>query len=379
MHNGNISPQAVPRSCRSFGSRLTTAAVLLAALSCGSATAAQAMLGNVPAAAVPAHSIQRAPKASGADRILGLIRSYAGRSNVPSDRSRSWAEASADPVVWFTLLSGNVVNSYDANGRLVGSLAGLSKPFGVALDKSGNVYVANSGAQQVLIYKKGATAPTLTLDDRGYLPFAVAIDADGSVAVANACSVGQQGCNGNGNTLIYKKGATEPSLRFTGGFTLPQAVAFDASGKLWETGYNGSTGAVVGYYGPGEKTFHVSKIPLVEPTSMQFDSMGNLDIVDDAVSPCPANPGLSCSVLFVYKPGRIVPSGSFVVGQASSDLVTGIALDKGSNALWAADEFGDACFGFLYAYPAGKLLIRHTIVFPVQDGRGVPYGVAVQP
>ena len=71
-----------------------------------------------------------------------------------------------------------------------------------------------------------------------------------------------------------------------------------------------------------------------------------------------------------------MPLSSFQLGESQGDFVSAFALDKAAAVMWATDSLYATIFGLLYTYPAGKLEIRHTIVFPVQSS---PSGVAVKP
>ena len=52
----------------------------------------------------------------------------------------------------------------------VGTLTGFTEPQGICADTSGNVYITNTGAHNILEYKGGATSPSQTLNDPDGLP-----------------------------------------------------------------------------------------------------------------------------------------------------------------------------------------------------------------
>jgi DNA-binding beta-propeller fold protein YncE len=66
----------------------------------------------------------------------------------------------------------------------------------VALDASGNIYVANLGSSTVTKYAAGGGAPTLTISGLSS-PTGVAVDASGNIYVANL-----------GNSTVTKYGVT---------------------------------------------------------------------------------------------------------------------------------------------------------------------------
>jgi hypothetical protein len=315
-----------------------------------------------------------------------FVRARLSRTPLPQSRSAGWINPAGKPVVWFSMLGAftpgtGAVNSYDAEGNLTGSLTGLYAPFGVSVDKNGNVYVANTFAQQVLIYKKGATLPTLTLDDPGFLPWSIAInEADGSVAVGNLCQGDPVNfCTGDGNTLIYKRGATKPSMTFHG-VGRQYSVAYDASGRLWADGFLSYTigPPVVGYYVNHGAAFHVFPVTpgLQQGGTVGFDKMGNLDVLDPSGG-LSHDPRFTCSVLTIYKPGDTSPLRILNLGECLSDTVNVVALNKHSTGFWALETYAANLFlGLLYAYPTGQLQIHRSILFPVTDD---VYGVATQP
>src|SRR5579872_1092205 len=64
----------------------------------------------------------------------------------------------------------------------------LNGPEGIAVDKSGAIWVANTYGYDVLKFKPPATSPVQKIDDRKFRPTDVAIDSKGDVWVANWCS-----------------------------------------------------------------------------------------------------------------------------------------------------------------------------------------------
>ncbi|MBV8594458.1 MAG: hypothetical protein JOZ27_09185 [Caulobacteraceae bacterium] len=74
---------------------------------------------------------------------------------------------------------------------IAGSNTGLSTPYGIALDRSGRIYVANIGGS-VTVFAAGATgnaapAQTITGSNTGLdLPTGIALDAAGRIYVASS-------------------------------------------------------------------------------------------------------------------------------------------------------------------------------------------------
>lgn len=98
---------------------------------------------------------------------------------------------------------------------------GISTPFGLAVDKTSTLYVANLGNSTVTIYPKGHTTPSLTISTGISGPYGIGVDSAGNVFVSNL----------NNNTITaYKAGQTSPyeTISFS---TEGQAVGLNVDGN----------------------------------------------------------------------------------------------------------------------------------------------------
>jgi len=125
---------------------------------------------------------------------------------------------------------------------------GISKPEGLAVDASGNVWVANfAGTGITKILATGAFAPNSPFTAGGIgTAEAVAIDASGNAWVVNS----------NHNTLskLTSAGAASGSSPFSGGnMTTPDALAIDANGYIWVG--NSTRGVCINAFNPSTSTF----------------------------------------------------------------------------------------------------------------------------
>ena len=118
---------------------------------------------------------------------------------------------------------------------------GLSTPKGLALDASGNVWIANSGNNSVTeLSNTGAV-----LSGSGYTagpmnaPSAIAIDASGNAWVANG---------GNSSVTELNPSGTTGTL-YTGSFNKPSAIAIDALGDAWVANNGNSSVTLIGISG----------------------------------------------------------------------------------------------------------------------------------
>jgi WD40 repeat protein len=187
-------------------------------------------------------------------------------------------------LIYASSYGGNSVNFYDKgtgpNNPVAGSLSGsLSNPWGMAVDKSGDLYVANAEDENVLVYAKGSTSPTSTLADTSKFPCDVAIGSDGTVYVAN----GSGPIGADGDIVIYKSGATQPYQTLANGHFLHVAgVALDKSGNVFAS-YNGQadgTGGVVEFHAPKFTNTTNMHVKLGYAGGVGFDAKGHLLVID---------------------------------------------------------------------------------------------------
>jgi tripartite motif-containing protein 71 len=135
----------------------------------------------------------------------------------------------------------NRVQKFTSNGTLIttwgttGANAGqFNNPIGIAVDSSGNVYVADTENNRVqkftsngtLITKWGAPGPNAGQFNN---PIGIAVDSSGNVYVADTENNRVQKFTSNG-TLITKWGAPGPNA---GQFNNPTALTVDSSGNVY--------------------------------------------------------------------------------------------------------------------------------------------------
>lgn len=101
----------------------------------------------------------------------------------------------------------------------------LALPRGLAVDAQGNLYVANSGGNNILVYGSGyGLQKSKTISAGVSVPWGVAFDAEGDLWVAN---------NASNNITEYDAGVLNPTTIITKQITAPEALAFDGLGNLW--------------------------------------------------------------------------------------------------------------------------------------------------
>jgi hypothetical protein len=102
--------------------------------------------------------------------------------------------------------------------------SGLSLPTGVAVDSSGDVFVADSGNNRVLELANGASTQTVLPFSGLSQPWGVAVDSSGDVFVADS---------GNNRVLELANGASTQTVLPFSGLNGPTGVAVDSSGDVF--------------------------------------------------------------------------------------------------------------------------------------------------
>ncbi len=134
-----------------------------------------------------------------------------------------------------------------------------TNPFGIAIDASGNVWVANYGSTNVTeLSSAGATLGTYAV---GTYPYGIAIDASGNVWVTNEGS----------NNVTELSPAGVPKGTYNVG-TNPDGIAIDASGNVWVANYDSNNVTELSPTGATKGTYNVG----TSPWGIAIDASGNV-------------------------------------------------------------------------------------------------------
>ena len=254
--------------------------------------------------------------------------------------------------------------THEASATIRGFSTGLFDPVGIALDGSGNIYVANDEGSlgssftpaSVTVYPAGSSgnaAPSATISgDNTYLsePTAIAIDSTGKIYVTEGFDA----------VVVFPKGSTgnaTPSAiidsNISGSVTdldNPVAVAVDNLGNTYLANNGSQYGRsdTVSVYLPGSNsnvvpsaTISGSNTGLGDPIGIAIDSVAGKIYVANFNN-------YSVTVYPVGTNGNASPSAT-ISGFSTGLEPIGIALDSGGN-IYVADIGVDSVFVF----PAGS-------------------------
>ncbi len=254
-----------------------------------------------------------------------------------------------------------------AHGNRVATLKGFTNPSGLATDASGNLYVANEGAANILEYAFPYTGTPTTLNDPGQFPVDVAVDSRGNVA---ACSLGSPSF-GAGSVSFYSPGSSNPTNTLSS-TSLREVYfcAFDANGNLYLDGLDPTysffvAGEIVGGISGTVITTLTTSNTILYPGGVQVTRNGQIAFMDQGPGPA----------IYTYNAPVSGSLGSPVATTplAGADDPVGFAFDKGTTDAFVADA--GLVSAEKYAYPAGGAPLRgHKL-----PNGGLPIGAAITP
>jgi len=198
----------------------------------------------------------------------------------------------------------NEVREITPAGTITTIASQLNNPLSVAVDGQGSVYIADAGNNRIV----QVTAGTVNTFAKINGVLAVAVDAAGDVFAADATQVWQVPANGTATSMV-------------GGLTSPGALAFASDGTLWiaDTGANiirqfSTSGTLTAMAGNG---------------TAGFSGDGGLALAAELNSPAGIAIGASGTVLFADTGNNRIRS---LTPAAASDVATVSPLNAASLA-----------------------------------------------
>ena len=243
------------------------------------------------------------------------------------------------------------VTIWGANGELNGILFdGIgADPAGLATDAAQNLYVANTGISNVIVYGKPYTAIKLTLNDAGENTEDVAVDRAGLVGVTNYLTTSLE----PGSVSLFARNATSPcKVLRDPNWVYFYNDAFDASGNLFFDGQTASGTTLVGEVSGGcaataITTLHVGN-SISSPGGVQV-SHGSILIGDVAQL-----------AIYAYAPpeGGSLGSPTAITTLAGAVVPVTFAMEENGKHVRTADLAANTLYAVLYTYPAGAYVSK---------------------
>ncbi|MGO8803780.1 NHL repeat-containing protein [Candidatus Binatus sp.] len=238
-----------------------------------------------------------------------------------------------------------------------GSSTALSRPQGVALDSSRNIYVADQDTSSVTVYSPvGSTTGTLneapssaisaTMTTDLIYPEGIALDSSGNIYVAGEIYAGNYAVSTQfpPAVYIYAAGSTAneaPTASISGlstGLSNPQGIALDSSNNVYVA--DGEANSVF-VYAAGKTgdiaplaTITGSKTDLYQPEGIALDSSGNIYVA------VPGAEGVAIFSALGTSKGSLNEAPIATIGSGTTGLIypEGIALDSSGN-IYVADTY----------------------------------------
>jgi len=182
----------------------------------------------------------------------------------------------------------------------------INTPYGVAVDATGNVYVAAYGANQVKEIPAGG-GPVITLGSGFSLPTGVAVDASGNVYVADY-----------GNSAIKEiPVGGGPIITLGSGFNRPYGIALDAAGRIY---VSDRADNLIKKMPAGGGTPVTIGSGFSQPTGIAVDAAGNIYVADSGTNTI-----------------RKIPAGggSTMTLTSGNGNLGGVAVDTAGNVYFA--------------------------------------------
>jgi hypothetical protein len=198
------------------------------------------------------------------------------------DGHRSWmaSDAKSQDLLYVADLTTNHVNVYAyPGGSLKGVLKGFSAVHSECVDASGNVFIANGGANELLEYAHGGAAPIKTYPEPGFTHGCAIDPTTGDLAVLH-----DPPSSGPGGISIYHKAQGKPKEYTTPNVFRAYFIGYDGKGNLFVDGTDMHVTFELAELPAKSKAFEAATLnqSIVLPGAIQWD--GKHLAVGDQVS-----------------------------------------------------------------------------------------------
>jgi sugar lactone lactonase YvrE len=333
-----------------------------------------------------------APTATISGNKTGLAKPF----GIALDSSSNIYVTNSSPSV--TVYSEGSSGNVSPTVTIRGSNTTLDVPTGVTLDSSNNIYVADQSNSVVVFTALGSSSGTLNDTPKAVIsttmtsglihPQEIALDSSGNIYVADdfAASVYVYPAGTNGNavpTAVISGGKT--------GMNSPYGIALDSSDNIYVADYGsvsrgGAIPASVFVFPPvGSSTGVLNESPsatisgmdtkLFNPFGIALDSSRNIYVADDG------NSGTTLASLFVYSAGSngdVAPLATISGDSTGLNSPCGVALDSSGN-IYVTDFAAVSLFVYPSLATSGTGTLNEKPTATVEDAAHLkaPCGVAL--
>jgi hypothetical protein len=159
--------------------------------------------------------------------------SPAGLSAAAGWLSPGVRKGTSEPLLYVAAENANEVLIYPETGYYqspIGKItSGVSSPYALYVDQSGNLYVANQSPSTVTVYAPGSTTPSVTYSSGLHRPHYMVVDQYGDLFVGNAP---QSGCS-EASVVEYQPGSQTPAETLHVPGYEADGMDFDPQGNLY--------------------------------------------------------------------------------------------------------------------------------------------------
>jgi len=271
------------------------------------------------------------------------------------------AKSKPGPLLYVSVEGSSKVLIYpesDYNHSPIGTItSGVNDPWGLYVDKNGNLYVANQ-TNTVTVYPAGSVYPSATYSQGLCHPLFAMVDHQGDVFVANG-----RACGGGHATMVeYLPGSTNPYQVFQTPGTELDGIDFDLQGNLY-LAYRVTTNRGHGSiekFAPGSTQGQILGMTVHKPQGLIVDSQGNVVVVETAHT--------SRDVV-VFAPGARHPSARVKLPEGS--IPNQLALTEKEDKLFVSS------YNNGYVYVTDYPLTKGSTWTEVEEAGAVIQGVAL--
>jgi streptogramin lyase len=265
--------------------------------------------------------------------------------------------------------AGTTISEFNGNGAPQSdspiSGGGLNGPYLIAIDSNTNVWVTDNNTGTLSYFENNGTPIFANGFGDVSEPIGIAIDTSNDAWVANSCN---SDCVPENSISVFTDsgGENTPVAGFTGGgLNVPVVVAIDTSGNVWVT--NGGTGAnsITELGSTGVKSGSpITGGGLDQPGDIVVDASGNLWIGDE-----------NSNSLSVYDPTtKEFISGASGYSGGGLNVPYGIAIDGAGN-VWVANYGAGGSGNSISEFTSSGAAITSSSGY--QGGLSIPYDIAV--